>query len=371
MLVPEKYIIPNECELWPDEAWNMKLGLTVQNIRLGKAYKTKKSELIKMGFDFNLQKINYSYPTVKPVLERYKAINGDLIVPQKFVVPECDDWPALMWGIRLGSVVQDIRNKSCYKDRKEELIEIGFDYNPQYRYHTYDAVQSALLQYKAIFGDMNVKSSFIVPQSELWTEDIWGMTLGRYVHLIKKGNKFKDRKNDLLDIGFDFNVKKSYDFSALKAALLSYEGQYGDMFVPSAFKIPNNGMGNGVNTLSSEVWPESTWGMNLGQAVRRVKNGGTHRDKREDLLSIGFKYDSKRDITFDQTLLLSTLDFYHQKKQNKQVEFDFIVPSDELWPEEMRGFTLGAALQSVYKSKTVKMKELRNNLIELGFKVKK
>lgn len=60
--------------------------------------------------------------------------NGDLKVSQMFVVPsDKDQWPQHLWGIRLGYLVSLIRNGNAFADHKEELIEMGFDYNKQNR----------------------------------------------------------------------------------------------------------------------------------------------------------------------------------------------------------------------------------------------
>jgi hypothetical protein len=41
---------------------------------------------------------------------KYKESNSDMLVPSRFVVPEDDIiWPEETWGMKLGSVVNDIR----------------------------------------------------------------------------------------------------------------------------------------------------------------------------------------------------------------------------------------------------------------------
>ena len=59
-------------------------------------------------------------------------MNGNLEIPQKFVVPSGDsDWPKETWGLKLGGVLHNIRHNGSFADRHEELIEVGvnFDYS--------------------------------------------------------------------------------------------------------------------------------------------------------------------------------------------------------------------------------------------------
>jgi hypothetical protein len=46
--------------------------------------------------------IAYGYEKVKAAFLQYKALFGDLLVPDIFVVPVTEDWPEELWGIKLG-----------------------------------------------------------------------------------------------------------------------------------------------------------------------------------------------------------------------------------------------------------------------------
>jgi hypothetical protein len=47
----------------------------------------------------------------------------------------------------------------------------------------YDKVKAAFLQYKSLFGDLLVPDIFVVPVTEDWPEELWGMKLGACVCL--------------------------------------------------------------------------------------------------------------------------------------------------------------------------------------------
>ena len=63
---------------------------------------------------------------IVPGLEAYKAIHGDLEVPQSFVVPASEDWH----GFRLGNAVMHIRSHQYHMEddpeRRQWLDDMGF-----------------------------------------------------------------------------------------------------------------------------------------------------------------------------------------------------------------------------------------------------
>ena len=54
-------------------------------------------------------------------------VHGDLLVPQKFVVPQVDaNYPPETWGMKLGSNVNSIRNGGVYSEHRIKLEKLGF-----------------------------------------------------------------------------------------------------------------------------------------------------------------------------------------------------------------------------------------------------
>ena len=70
----------------------------------------------------------------------------------------------------------------------------------------WEVVKEALATYKRKYGDMTVKQRFVVPSSEEWPEEAWGMTLGVTVSQIRSSNTYVDgnpeRRQWLDDEGF-------------------------------------------------------------------------------------------------------------------------------------------------------------------------
>jgi hypothetical protein len=98
LLVPSKFMVPEDDSAWPNEIWGMRLGESVSRIRSDNAYEDHREELVAMGFDYCSQSKSHSWATMKLALETYKKLYGSLLVPQSFMVPE------ELWGMNLGKL---------------------------------------------------------------------------------------------------------------------------------------------------------------------------------------------------------------------------------------------------------------------------
>jgi hypothetical protein len=289
MLVPKKFVVPINDITWPEETWGMKLGNVVNNIRGGNSHVKKREDLESIGFNFNPQKLIYGYEAIKVALMKYKELEGDMLVPQKFVVPEDDiTWPEETWGMKLGIVVRNIRRGNSHVKKRIDLENIGFNYDSQSRYHGYELVKVALQTYKDLNGDMLVPNKFVVPEDDItWTEETWGMKLGSVVHDIRRGKSHVDKRKDLESIGFNFNPQKLlYGYEATKVASMKYKELKGDMLVSQRFVVPEDDI----------TWPIETWGMKLGIVVRNIRGGNSYVKKRIDLENMGFDYSPQKGV---------------------------------------------------------------------------
>ena len=75
------------------------------------------------------------FQKVYTALKTFKELNGDLLVPQPFVVPQgSTDWPEETWGLRLGARVNAIRSQGTFINKNPErrtlLDDLGFAWNP-------------------------------------------------------------------------------------------------------------------------------------------------------------------------------------------------------------------------------------------------
>jgi hypothetical protein len=120
-----------------------------------------KEDLLEIGFDYK-PPLKYTFDFIKTALLKYIEINNDMLVPRVFIVPVGSlDYPEDVWGMKLGTVVYNIRNDNAYAEKRDELLSLGFDYESQK--FSYSLIKIALLQYQRIYGDMLVPQRFIVP----------------------------------------------------------------------------------------------------------------------------------------------------------------------------------------------------------------
>ena len=135
--VPSNFIVPNY-DPWPEPTRGMPLGKKIPGIRSKaflKANPQASVKLEKLGFecDGKVAANDARFNTVYLALVRYKELNGDLLVPQPFIVPEGDnDWDEELWGLRLGARVNAIRSQGTFvksnESRKQLLDDLGFEW---------------------------------------------------------------------------------------------------------------------------------------------------------------------------------------------------------------------------------------------------
>ena len=69
---------------------------------------------------------NQRFKTVFTALKAYKEANGDMLVPQPFVIPDGDSaYPESTWGLRLGARVNAIRSQGTFvktDPKRRELL---------------------------------------------------------------------------------------------------------------------------------------------------------------------------------------------------------------------------------------------------------
>ena len=117
---------------WPEEAWGLKLGSRVLNVRsydtFVKDHPERRAELDAMGFVWD--EFERRWELVRDALGVYKELHGDLEVPYRIVVPSAAPWPAEAWGLKLGSRVNNIRSSEAFikehPERRAELDAMGF-----------------------------------------------------------------------------------------------------------------------------------------------------------------------------------------------------------------------------------------------------
>ena len=132
--VPKRFVVPSEVP-WPEDAWGMKLGGRVHDIRSHEQYvkrhPERRAELDALGFVWD--DLERRWEEVHATLLAYKEVHGDLEVPKRFVVPSEAPWPEEAWGVPLGLRVSTIRSVEFFvkhlPERRAELDTLGFRWN--------------------------------------------------------------------------------------------------------------------------------------------------------------------------------------------------------------------------------------------------
>jgi len=355
LLVPNRYVVPTNDTRYSDDNEGMKLGSVVFTIRMRNAYKEHKEELLAMGFDYNSQVRDFE--EVKVALLAYKEIYGNLLVPNKYIVPINDiKYPKEVRGMSLGITVNNIRNKNAYKGHKEELLAMGFDFHSEVR--EFQEVKVALLSYNNTYGNLLVPVDYIIPYDDTrYPESVRGMRLGHSVIGIRAFDIYKEHKEELLAIGFDYD-KQVGDFDLLLEALLVYELIHGDLEVSYDFVIEEDD-----ERYSEQVRKRHG---NLGSRVYSIQRIDSYAQYREELLAIGISFTFKP-VPFP--VFKEALETY------KKLHGDCYVPSrydnreDTNYPEEMRGRALGNIVDSIRSNNHYKAH--REELLAMGFDYKK
>ncbi|OQR83711.1 hypothetical protein THRCLA_23128 [Thraustotheca clavata] len=114
-------------------------------------------------------------------LTTYKKLYGDLLIPQKFVVPTNDpQWPECTWQSNLTP------------ERRNALERLGFVCNVLD--HSWQNKFEALKVYKSIYSNANVPYSFVVPTNDQrWPKHLHNMPLGRLVRYLRYGSYNEER----------------------------------------------------------------------------------------------------------------------------------------------------------------------------------
>ena len=138
--VPPDYEVSADNPDYPEELHGLPLGGHVQglkeknNLIFGRT--DREDRLAQLGFVweqtgralFSKKRFEMVYEGLKT----YKALKGDLLVPQAFVVPETAEWPEECWNLKLGARVNAIRSQGTLvansPSRRELLDKLGFEW---------------------------------------------------------------------------------------------------------------------------------------------------------------------------------------------------------------------------------------------------
>jgi hypothetical protein len=131
--VPQAFVVPSKAP-WPQEAWGRKLGTFVDSMRSKGHYAAQierdAARLEAINFVWTSDEYHWT-SRILPSLEVFYRLEGHSNMARGFVVPSSSPWPESAWGLKLGRVVDGIRQKGTYANfvgrDAERLMEVGFD----------------------------------------------------------------------------------------------------------------------------------------------------------------------------------------------------------------------------------------------------
>jgi hypothetical protein len=243
-------------------------------------------------------------------------------------------------ALDVGIIVGVTPNKRVIKGKRDKNIPwFNDDFGDDF---VFEDVVEALISYKTIYGDFSslVDSDFVVPTRKEYTG-------------------FLDDDNmNMLDIDAS---------SRAAAAIANYEekGQSDrdKNFVAAEIKRlqqaidqPDESEREFRATLtmeeSTDQWPEHLAGMELGNIVKRIRDGSLEvkhiPERKAQLDAIGFDWGDPKffiDVPFEKSMC--AMYAYYLVRGDMFVHEDFIMPDEDPWPHALAGYELGKAVKRI------------------------
>lgn len=319
LVIPRRYIVP-ATDPYPEEWHGVDLASSVYTMRWWlknvKQKPARVAELNELGMIWG--RLQPEWNLVLEALITFKTLEGDLLVPNKFVVPHGDErWPVATWGLALGSCVYRIRARNDFLrgskalSRRDQLDRLGFVWDVhEYSFQKFYAAlrHFARLELVGPFSSgsqikaVRVPTAFVVPQSEAWPSSLWGYQLGAKCTAVRQKElyiKGKKRRQQLLE-ELGFRQSGNADLGWLKvvhaAAIFSRLNER-QLDVPYQFVVPKP---PDKKAVEDWPWPEHLWGLRLGQRLKDVRVRGAYvsgpagKARRRQLDALGFNWTPKR-----------------------------------------------------------------------------
>ena len=255
------------------------------------------------------------------------------------------------------------REGSNYVDERRTLVLDDFE-----------QLLDSMVLFKKVFGDFDIPVKFEVPAVHPWPSHLHGLRLGRRLEKLLSSDDFfsgyPEKVKELSKLGFDPSVESLVDdWRIIRDSMRVFKKVNGNLRVASKYEVPDD-----------PRWPRYCRGTKLGVRVAAIRSAGRyvkdHPNRKQDLDDLGFEW-RLRDITAKLSSvddlfehIYDALTFYKQNVDSElSVPIDYVVPSEEPWPEYTKGMALGALVNSIRnKDKLVFGNEEREQrLNDLGF----
>ena len=240
--IPYKYIIPNNTDTISMNINNLKLGNIVSRIRTRGDYRDQHQILQSLGLEVNYIN-NNNYTKVINALKLYKEKYNDINVKTKYIIPINDTtWPEEYRGMHLGSQIDHLRRKKRqlnmkitnndtkrhkrYTELNENdinvLNDIGFKWDMRNRLNAVDLL-NILVLYKEMHGDINIPVNYVIPSKSPWPKSLYGWKLGQRISHIRNRGDFREYREELDSLGFQWDVWRDRQFKEILEALAEFK----------------------------------------------------------------------------------------------------------------------------------------------------
>lgn len=382
-------VVPHHlrAESWPKELHGLALGLRVRTfIRAVERGAQKQSveqlaELQQLGFPWCSWDAYYFENVTVPALATYSKLEGDLFVPQKFIVPHGDlAWPRSTWGVPLGIQVAKLRKqrhqRALEHHHVDALERMGFVWKVRDA-KWFQYFLPGLRIFKELHGHADVPLAFVIPErtnssdgnedngsASVWPQYLGGYMLGRHVYMVRSGkysSQVEESRGELEALGFSFNLSETAWSQTIFPALRVFAQEFHHCDVHQEFVVP-----------SAAPWPEKAWGLKLGHTVKSIRQGA-YEDQvqayHRNLEQIGFIWNAKQRLAMTvRQVVLPAMATYRKLHGHVFISTDFVVPeNDAAWPEPTRGFKLGHWITRARSGHVDAPSQLRKELDQVGF----
>jgi hypothetical protein len=260
--------------------------MVVYNISMNQAYSSLNARFNSFGLICSATR-DYNGEVIAAALRAYKRLMvppylEQFTVPSSFVVPHGDNrWPPATWGMNLGKVVIKARTCGYYEDFHEDYRGIGLIFDCL-KWHRAKTIVLALQTYRSLLcskkeftkikasagnGSTSVSRVVPIPESTLLlpaeietAESIASQALSNNENTseicTEKGKENERGKGKGRGRG------KATGISTRSNSSTESSGSGAPFNVPVSFVVP----------MGSPMWPPVTWGLNLGDTVRRLRN---------------------------------------------------------------------------------------------------
>ncbi|RLN20985.1 hypothetical protein BBJ28_00008047, partial [Nothophytophthora sp. Chile5] len=297
LMVPIRFVVPKDDELWPRATWGYQLGKQAAWLRKqrrggGVIPSFALADLEDMDFAWGNNQYRWDH-FIFPALRRFFELHGHTNVPAIFHVPKGDvDWPERLWGRRLGGTVSNMRKRHDYEKQvranSEELAVMGFCYDSTFYDRNWrEKVLPALKAYHEAYRHCRVWSSFVVPGEPQWSVTARGLKLGVVVSDMRSKGIYADQatrdKLELQELGFIWDRSDWEWKERILPSMETFSDAFGHCRVPINFAVP-----------SDASWSKQAHGLKLGRVMADIRSKKTYFDQivrsTDHLASLGFEW---------------------------------------------------------------------------------